>query len=257
MEKLLADRVAVVTGGASGNGRAIARRFAEHGADVVVADVRQAPREGGRPTVELVEAETEASAAFVECDVRKRDDHRAAADAAFALGGLDVWVNNAGVFGDEPFLEMAEADVERILDVNLKGTYFGAQAAAERMLETGSGSIINLSSTLGLTGSGDSIVYSAAKGGIRLMTYALADRLGPAGLRANAIHPGPTETAMTREDVPIVGSADEDRYLEAIPSRRFGQPDDVAGAALYLASDLADYVNGTSIVVDGGLTTSR
>jgi NAD(P)-dependent dehydrogenase (short-subunit alcohol dehydrogenase family) len=250
---LLTDRVAVVTGGASGNGRAIATAYAEYGADVVVADVRETPRRGGTPTHELV-AETGPTGRFVECDVTERADLVAAVDAAEELGGLDVMVNNAGVFRQEEFLEVTEAEFDRLMDVNLKGTFFGAQVAAERMVE-GGGAIINLSSIAGLRGSGGFATYAASKGGVRLLTYALADELAP-DIRVNAIHPGIIDTAMTAEDVPLVGGDVGEAVLEGIPSGRFGEPEDVADAAVYLASDLADYVTGESLVVDGGLTNT-
>lgn len=250
---LLTDRVAVVTGGASGNGRAIARAYAEYGADVVVADVRESPRRGGTPTHELV-AEAGRAGRFVDCDVTDRGDLVAAVEAADELGGVDVMVNNAGVFRDESFLEVTEAEFDRLMDVNLKGTFFGAQVAAERMVEAG-GVVINLSSIAGLRGSGGFATYAASKGAVRLLTYALADELGPE-IRVNAIHPGIIDTAMTADDVPIVGGEAGEAVLEGIPGGRFGEPEDVADAAVYLASDLADYVTGESLVVDGGLANT-
>jgi len=255
MTDLLSDRVAVVTGGASGNGRAIARTYAEHGADVVVADVRESPRRGGTPTHELIEREGGAGR-FVDCDVTDREDLAAAVDAAEALGGVDVMVNNAGVFREESFLDVTEGEFERLIDINLKGTFFGAQVAAQRMVRGDGGAIINLSSIAGLRGSGGFATYAASKGAVRLLTYALADELGPEGVRVNAIHPGIIDTAMTAEDVPLVGGETGEALVEEIPGGRFGEPEDVADAALYLASDLAEYVTGESLVVDGGLANT-
>jgi NAD(P)-dependent dehydrogenase (short-subunit alcohol dehydrogenase family) len=251
MSQLITDKTAVVTGGMSGNGRAIARTFAEHGADVVVADVREEPREGGQPTQELIAESTDASATFVRCDVTEKAELEAAVETAEEFGGVDVMVNNAGIFRGENFLEVSEAEFDRLLDINVKGVFFGTQAAAERM--TDGGSIINLSSVAGLEGTGDYVTYCTSKGAVRLMTYSTADALGDAGIRVNAIHPGAIETKMTTEDVPIIGTEEGQQYLEMIPSGRFGQPEDVADAALYLASDLSDYVTGESLVVDGGL----
>jgi NAD(P)-dependent dehydrogenase (short-subunit alcohol dehydrogenase family) len=256
MEDLLAGKTAVVTGGASGNGRAISLAFAEESADVVVADLREEPREGGRPTHELVR-ETGSEATFVECDVTDLATLEAAVDAAEAFGGVDVMVNNAGIFRSETFLDVTPEGYQQLMDVNVRGVFFGTQYAARRMVEDGrEGSVINLSSVAGLYGSGGHVTYSTSKGAVRLLTYATAAELGPEGIRVNAIHPGVIETAMTTEDVPIVGSERGEALRGRIPSGRFGGPEDVAGAALYLASDLAGYVNGESLVVDGGMVNT-
>lgn len=252
MSQLLTDRVAVVTGASSGIGRGIARAFADNGADVVVADVREEPREGGTPTHELVADETDSRAEFVECDVSDVADLEAAVEAAENFGGVDVWVNNAGVFRLEEFLDVTPDDYDRLMDVNVKGSFFGAQRAAERMVGNGGGSIINVSSIAGILGNGGYVTYCASKGAVRLLTYALAHRLGPEGVRVNAIHPGGVETAMLQD----ANFDDEVReaFVQSVPSRRMGEPEDVAGAALFLASDLSSYVNGESLVVDGGYT---
>jgi NAD(P)-dependent dehydrogenase (short-subunit alcohol dehydrogenase family) len=253
---MLADKAAVITGAASGIGRAIAREYAEEGADVVVADLQAEPREGGTPTHEMIAAETDRDATFVECDVSDREQVEAAIEAADAFGGVDVMVNNAGIFRSEEVLELSEAEFDRLMDINVKGTFFGAQLAGKRMVESDGGSIVNLSSVAGLTGTGAYVSYCTSKGAVRLMTYALADALGPEGVRVNAIHPGLIETEMTTEDVPIIGTEQGEAYTESIPSRRAGKPEDIADAALYLASDLSDYVNGESLVVDGGMTNT-
>jgi NAD(P)-dependent dehydrogenase (short-subunit alcohol dehydrogenase family) len=256
MAGLLQDEVAVVTGGASGNGRAIAMALAREGAHVVVADLQAEPREGGTPTHELVTAETDSKAKFVRCDVTTVADVEAAVEEADEFGGVDVMVNNAGIFRAEEFLEVTEEEYDRLMDVNVKGVFFGAQAAAKKMREKSGGSIVNISSVAGLRGSGPYVTYNTSKGAVKLMTYALASKLGPEGIRVNAVHPGLIETTMTTEDVPIFGTDQEDAFVETIPSRRSGTPEDVANAVLFLASDLADYVNGESLVVDGGMANT-
>jgi len=256
MADLLEGKVAVVTGGASGIGRTIALTYAEEGADVVVADLQAEPREDGDPTHELVERETDREARFVECDVSNTDDLERAVAVADDLGGVDVMVNNAGIFRSHEFLDVTEEQYDQLMDVNVKGVFFGAQSAAKRMVESDGGVIINMSSVAGLSGSATFATYCTSKGAIRLLTYALADELGPEGVRVNAIHPGLVETAMTTDDVPILGTETGEGYRQTIPSRRFADPEDIADAALYLASDMADYVNGESLVVDGGMTNT-
>ncbi|GKZ14728.1 SDR family oxidoreductase [Haladaptatus sp. T7] len=256
MDELLSDKVAVITGGSSGIGRTIAKTFAEEGADIVVADVREDAREGGKPTHELISEETDSEATYVDCDVTEPDDLEASVEAAERYGGIDIMVNNAGIFRGEDFLDVSEREYDQLMDVNVKGVFFGAQAAAKRMVANGGGSIINLSSVAGLEGTGEYVTYCTSKGAVRLMTYALADKLGPEGIRVNAIHPGVIETTMTTDDVAIVGTEEGEMYEQMIPSRRFGTPTDVANGALYLASDLADYVTGESLVLDGGLTNT-
>lgn len=255
---LLEDEVAIVTGGASGNGRQMARTFAEQGADVVVADVRETPREGGTPTHERIREETDVEAVYAECDVTSVDDVRGAVDVADQFGGVTVMVNNAGLTESQSFFETTEAEYDRMMGVNVKGPFFAAQAAATSMLEDGrEGSIINISSTSGLRGRADGVRYCTSKGAIRLMTYALADALAP-DVRVNAIHPDYTETEMTQTDLGMGGTESEQRYVdEEILLGRTGQPRDIADAALYLASDLASFVTGHSLVVDGGVTATK
>ncbi|CCQ32187.1 FabG protein [Halorhabdus tiamatea SARL4B] len=253
---LLENDVAVVTGGSSGIGRNICETFASEGASIVVADIREEPRSGGTPTHELVAAEYGVDATFVECDVSEKADLESAAEAAEDLGGLDVWVNNAGIFRGEEFTEVTEDELDQMLDINVKGTYFGAQVAIEAMVENGGGSLINLSSVAGLEGSGDFVSYCTSKGGVRLMTYSLADKYGPEGVRVNAIHPGVIETEMVTDDVPIIGGEGEEAFRQQVPLRRFGVPQDIGSAALFLASDMSSYVNGESLVVDGGQTNT-
>jgi NAD(P)-dependent dehydrogenase (short-subunit alcohol dehydrogenase family) len=249
MPGLLAGKVVVVTGGASGMGRAISVRTAEEGAAaVVIADIRQEPREGGQPTTDLVAA-AGAKCQFVETELAR------AVAAAGSFGGVDVMVNNAGVFGREDFFEWTESDYDRVMDVNVKGVFFGCQAAARAMRGRG-GAIVNLSSIGGIKGGGMFPTYCSSKGAVRLLTYSLGELLGPLGIRVNAIHPGLIDTSMTRVDAPLISEEGGSLSQITIPLGRVGRAGDVADAAVYLASDLASYVNGTSLVVDGGRTAS-
>ncbi|MDS0281388.1 SDR family NAD(P)-dependent oxidoreductase [Haloarcula onubensis] len=260
MTQLLDGKTAVVTGAASGLGRAISLTFAEHGADVVVADIREEPKEGGEPTHERIEAGTGQRAEYVECDVTDPDDHAVAAAAAAELGGLDVWVNNAGVISHIDFLDITEDDFDRVMDIDVKGVFFGAQAAARQFLESDSdGTIINMSSLAAVRTGGDMPLYGPAKAGVQQLTYSLADRFGGDGIRVNCINPGWTETQMLAESPMGEGEAGQrfqEMLLGAIPQGRFGKPEEVANVALFLASDLASYVNGERIVVDGGFANT-
>ena len=248
MPELLQDKAAVVTGGASGNGRSIAELFAEHGADVVVADIREDPREGGTPTHEKIPEETDSDAVFVKCDVSRIGDLEKAVETADQFGGIDVMVNNAGIYERTSFLDVTEDDYERMMAINGKGVFFGSQIAARRFLDKGSGNIVNISSLNSTVGVGHAVPYCGSKGAVHAMTPAMADALGP-DIRVNSIHPGAINTAM------YVERSEEE--LKLIPAERPGLPEDVAGAALYLASDLSAYVTGQSVVVDGGISTTN
>ncbi len=252
MPGLLDGKVVVVTGGASGIGRGTSLRCAQEGASVVVGDVRPDPREGGEPTHEVITAHG-GTARFLPCDVRKRDDLEALMDAAEELGGVDVLVNNAGIFRHHRFLEVDEAEYDLMFDINVKGVYFAAQAAARRMVPRRSGVIINLSSVAGLRGSRGFVTYCASKGAVRLMSHALAAELAPSGVRVCSVHPGLIRTTMTVGDVPFFGADGEETRADMVGMGRPGTPEDVANGIVLLASDLAGYVTGASLVIDGGM----
>ena len=243
---LLEGRVIVVTGGSSGIGRALCIRAAEEGASaVVVVDREELGREGGVPTASLVE-KAGASARFVDADVTDPDAWVDVMAAADEFGGVDALCNVAGISDNVDFLEVDLPRLRRVMAVNFEGTFLGAQAATRSMIATGkAGSIVNISSVGGMRGFAHASTYSASKGAVRAFTYALADAVAPHGIRANVVHPGQVETEMLRVEMrggsPI-----------RIPLGRKGRPDEIADAVIWLASDLSSYVNGASIVVDGG-----
>jgi NAD(P)-dependent dehydrogenase (short-subunit alcohol dehydrogenase family) len=252
-EPQLCELVAVVTGGSSGIGRAIAVRFAAAGATVVLSDRQEAPREGGPTTQSLVES-AGGVATYIEGDVTDPAHINLLFDHAASLGGTDVLVNCAGILRRGAFLDFSEADYDALMAVNVKASFFVAQAAARQMTENGrGGSIINLSSLAGLKGSAGLAGYCTSKGAVRLMTMAMAAELGPAGIRVNALHPGLIDTALNRIDVPILDTPQGDEIVAGIPLQRVASAADVADAALYLASAMSSYVTGASLVVDGGM----
>jgi NAD(P)-dependent dehydrogenase (short-subunit alcohol dehydrogenase family) len=256
---LLDGQTAVVTGGSSGIGRGIAQGFADHGADaVIVADVRDAPKGDGEPTHKLIDRETDSWGVYVDCDVTDRADLVAAVDACEEFGGIDVMVNNAGVWHAEDFFDVTESEFREMLEINLTGAFVGSQVAGERLVENGGGTIVNISSIAGLFGNADWPTYSASKGGLTTLTYSLAHKLGPHGVRVNAVHPGGIETMIGGQpDDPEAAAEQAEQFTQMVPLGRYGQPSDVAGAVTFLASDLASYVTGESLVVDGGWTSWR
>ena len=251
-QRMLEGKVAVVTGGASGNGRAIAEGFVRHGARVIVADLRPEPREGGQPVVQALDAAFPGMARFQRCDVSVVADLEAVVAEATAWGGLDIMVNNAGILMKEPILQATEATFQKMIDVNVKSVFFGSQAAARAMVPRGRGVILNMCSIAGMRGTGGFTHYNMTKGAVRLLTLALADELGPLGIRVNNVNPGIMRTQMNVVDDPVIGTPTGEGYLDMIPARRWGEPSEVADACIFLASDMAKYVTGTSLVVDGG-----
>ncbi|MEH0196442.1 SDR family oxidoreductase [Caulobacter sp. CCNWLY153] len=252
MSDILANKVVVVTGASSGIGRAIAIRAAEHGARaVIVSDVTEAPREGGEPTAAVIEA-LGVTARFVKADVSKRTDNDALVAAAEDLGGVDVFVANAGITLRTDGADVPEEDYRRLMSVNLDGPLFGAQAAARSMKAKGkAGSIVLMASMGGLVGAGITVAYSTSKGGVVLMAKSLADALGPDGIRVNAVAPGTIDTELLRTAAGIAEASEG--FRKRTPLRRLGQPSEIGDAVAYLGSDLSSYVTGHALTVDGGL----
>jgi NAD(P)-dependent dehydrogenase (short-subunit alcohol dehydrogenase family) len=239
----LEGKVAIVTGAGGGIGRGIAQRFAEEGARVVVNDV------DGATAAEVANA---IDAVAIAADVSSATDVDRLFDTTIAeLGGVDVLVNNAGLIDVERhFLEADEAWWDRVLAVNLKGQFLCSLRAAKWMARNGGGAIVNLSSGGARAAHRGMVAYDASKGGVEAMTRAMALDLGPYGIRVNALAPGSVDVrGFTPEEAAERG--------ETIPLGRVGTPEDMAGVALFLASDDARYVTGVAISVDGGLIAQQ
>ncbi|MDH6282666.1 3-oxoacyl-ACP reductase FabG [Prescottella agglutinans] len=246
MSGLVAGKTAVVTGGAQGIGLSIGRLLARQGSNVVLVDVDPARADAA---AKELSAEVSTTVVGRGCDVTDEDAVRAAVDDAVTrFGGLDIWVNNAGITRDASMRKMSVSDFEAVMNVHLKGSWLGVRAAAEVMREAGTGSIVNMSSLSGKSGNPGQTNYSAAKAGIVGLTKAAAKELAHRGVRVNAVQPGLIRTAMTEAMPPDVFAARE----ADIPMKRAGTPEEVAGAVLFLASDLASYVTGAVIEVGGG-----
>jgi NAD(P)-dependent dehydrogenase (short-subunit alcohol dehydrogenase family) len=246
----LEGKVALISGGARGMGAEAGRLFAKEGAKVVLGDVLESE---GKTTVEEIRA-AGGEAAFVRLDVTSESDWAAAvAEAERWYGKLDVLVNNAGIGGGNRIEDTTLADWERIMAVNSTGVFLGTRAVIPAMRRAGGGSIVNISSQLGLVGTDNSSPqYQASKGAVRLLTKTTAIQYARDGIRANSVHPGPIVTAMTERR-----RADPETYrltVSRIPLGRYGQPLEVALGVLYLASDEASFVTGSELVIDGGWT---
>jgi NAD(P)-dependent dehydrogenase (short-subunit alcohol dehydrogenase family) len=243
----LRGKVALVTGAQQGIGRGIALAFAREGADVAVNYLDD--RAAAETVLRQVQA-VDRRGTLVQGDVARPADAKTMVTwVVDELGGLDILVNNAGVYPRVPFLEMRERDWDLVLDVNLKGGFFCAQAAAQAMIAgRRRGSVINLASQA-IRGAVRGVHYSASKGGVVAMTRAMALELAPHGIRVNAIAPGLTDTAQPR-----YGSSEEEIAAmgNAVPLGRMAQPDDIAAVAVFLASEDARHVTGQTVHVNGG-----
>jgi glucose 1-dehydrogenase len=248
----LAGRVAVVTGGTSGLGRAIALAFAREGAAVTIGDVRERPADGAPSTAEAIRS-VGGRAAYEATDVTSRVAVEALVlRAVTEFGALDVMVNSAGVLSVlTPAVDNTEAEWARVIGVDLTGVWFGCQAALRELIrQDRGGRIINISSRLALQGVAPGRAdYCAAKGGVSSLTRQLAVEAGPHGITVNAICPGFIGTNATRE-LAAAGKLEEVR--RRTPYRRLGTPEDVAGCAVFLASPESEFITGQNLVVDGG-----
>lgn len=254
----LADQVWIVTGAASGIGRAIARLFASHGARIVVADLTQKVIEGGTPTLDVIAVEG-GNAIYLPTDVSRREQVEAMiAETVARHGRLDGIVNNACIRHARSLLEMDEGDWERVLKVNLTGTYLCCRSAVRQMITQQPrgevrGRIVNLSSQHGLIAAPGDIAYGTSKAAIAYLTRQIAADYASQGIVCNAVAPGKIQTgAGGRAIDPDV----LDRAHRRTPWPRLGVPNDVARAALFLASDDASFVTGINLMVDGGWTAA-
>ena len=246
----LDGKVALISGGARGQGAAEALLFAREGAQVVIGDLLD--DEGSQ--IEAQIAELGGDATYIHLDVTSADDWDAAVQTALdRYGKLDILVNNAGILGGRLGLEDTTSEQwDIILDVNAKGVFLGTKAAIPALREAGGGSIINISSLAGLVGSRNGIpAYQASKGAVRLLTKSTAIQHAPDNIRCNSVHPGMIVTAMTEE---ILGDpAIRQSYDDDIPLGRLGTADDIANGVLFLASEDSSFVTGSELVIDGGL----
>jgi NAD(P)-dependent dehydrogenase (short-subunit alcohol dehydrogenase family) len=247
----LRNKVALITGGTSGIGEAAALLLAREGAQVCIAGRNE--QRGSTVANKIVAAR--GRAIFAQTDVRSAVEcTRAVEQALSAFGALDIVFNNAGVFYPHTVVECSEEEWDLQLDINLKGTFLMSKAALPHMIERGSGAIINNSSGWGLAGGDAAVAYCASKGGVVLLTKAMAIDHGPQGIRVNCICPGDVDTPMLAEDARMRGLKWED-YLAGCAKRplgRIGTVEEIAKAVLFLASDDSSFMTGAALVVDGG-----
>tara|TARA_R110001592_G_scaffold273697_1_gene540706 strand:- start:16048 stop:16824 length:777 start_codon:yes stop_codon:yes gene_type:complete len=240
-------QTALVTGGARGIGFAIARQLAEQGARVVVGDLDVDQMEISRGQLEA----SGAKALCVPLDVSSSQQCDAAVDAATRFGGgkLDIFVHSAGIGLERAFLDTSDEEWARMMDVDLSGAFYCCRAAGRKMKTAGYGRIVTISSTAGVAGGTGRAAYGSAKGGVIMLTRVLAVELATYGVTANALAPGAIETDLVAK---MHSETTRRVYRRAIPADRYGTPDEVAAAAVFLCSPAAAYVNGHVLAVDGG-----
>lgn len=248
----LQNRVAIVTGSAGGIGRAIGLKFAALGAAIVVADVK---KEGAEETVRLIE-EKGGKASAILADITSQTQVQEMVRMTLEkFGHLDILVNNAGWDIIEPFVKNTPEFWEKVIAINLKGPIFCTRAVLDHMIERKYGKIVNISSDAGRVGSSGEAVYSACKGGIIAFTKTIAREMARYQINVNCVCPGPTETPLLAEITKgETGAKIIDAMVKAVPFRRLGKPEDIAGAVAFLASDEAAFITGQTLSVSGGLT---
>jgi NAD(P)-dependent dehydrogenase (short-subunit alcohol dehydrogenase family) len=243
---MLKDKISIVTGAAKGIGRGIALALAKNGSKVVLSDLDTKENE---KAAKEIEKETGSPCIAVTCDVSKKEQVDALVDAAVKkFGKLDILVNNAGIYPFKPFMELTEADWDKVINVNLKSVFMCSQAAAKAMKN--GGKIVSISSIAAFVGFEGLTHYCATKGGINGFTRALALELASKKINVNAVAPGSIDTPGS--GVVSMDEAARQQMNNSIPWKRMGTPDDIAQAVVYLASPGADYVTGQVLIVDGG-----
>jgi 3alpha(or 20beta)-hydroxysteroid dehydrogenase len=243
----LKGKVALITGGAQGQGAAEAAAFAREGARVVIGDVNEA---AGR----AVAHESGGLIEFIPLDVSRGESWREAVDhICWRYRRLDVLVNNAARYSTGPLLEEDEQSLDMVIAVNLKGAFLGIRTVGPPMIDSGGGSIINVSSTAGIVGHIGHSVYGMTKWGIRGLTRVAAAELSPSKIRVNCLVPGSVTGPMLGRNIPE-GRQRDPEFWTSTPLRRPGEPSEIAEAAVFLASDESSYVTGTDLIVDGGVT---
>jgi NAD(P)-dependent dehydrogenase (short-subunit alcohol dehydrogenase family) len=250
----LAGKVAIITGSGSGMGRAAAELFASEGAKIVVTDVVD---DAGNETVAAIRG-AGGDATYIRADVSQWSDCEAMVKCATdTYGALHVLYNNAGIFpaDDGGVLDTPESTWEKVMDINLKGVWLGCRAGIPAMIASGGGSIVNVASFVALMGAATAqIAYTASKGGVLSMTREMAVEYARQGIRANSLCPGPIETPLLEE---LLSDPDRRaRRMVHIPMGRLGRAEELAKAALFLASDDASFMTGAQLVVDGGITAA-
>jgi 3-oxoacyl-[acyl-carrier protein] reductase len=248
--QLLKGKVALITGGTAGIGKAIACLYAQHGADVAILGTNKERSEQALQEINGCKVSPEQRSACYLADVSKSKEVDGVVDQIVKeWGRIDILVNNAGITRDNLLMKMGEEDWDRVIEVNLKSVYNTCRALARPMMKARTGTIINITSVIGLTGNAGQVNYAASKSGMIGFTKSLAKELASRGIRANCVAPGYIETQMTDGLPPPIKEA----ILTKIPMSRIGQPRDIAHAALFLASDLASYITGQVLTVDGGM----
>jgi NAD(P)-dependent dehydrogenase (short-subunit alcohol dehydrogenase family) len=245
----LSGKVALITGGSSGIGRAIALKLSQAGAKIAILDIKECE--------DLLDEIGRDKARFYKCDVTSADEVREVIRRVYEeFGRIDIVVNSAGVIVRKDAVETSEDEWDKVLNVNLKGPFLVSKYSIPYMIRGGGGSIVNVASGWGLKGGPRAVAYCASKGGLINMTRAMAIDHGKDGIRVNCVAPGDVDTPMLRSEAEQLGMKWEDFVREASnrPLARIGKPEDIANAVLFLVSDMASWITGATLVVDGGGT---